>query len=339
VAGYSNLEGDTIRHAVLWRGHSLVDLKTLGGRHSNVQWHGLNDRGWVVGIAETSRPDPYGQEWSCSAFFPTTTNLICRGFWWDGEGRIKPLPTLGGYNSYAAAVNNHGQIVGWAETKVEDDTCDDPQVLQFRAVLWEPKKGRKKQLRPYRGDSASAATDINARGQAVGISGECDIAVGRESAKRAVMWDNGKVKDLGNLGGENWHTPTAISERGDVVGFSNPPGLADPLALAPLAFLWTKHGGIRSLDRLPGDSTSQAAGINSARQVVGTSSSATGVNRAFLWEDGRMKNLNELAEFGFPDSLISAHDINEKGEILARIIESGSGRTLPVLLIPKRVKD
>ena len=52
-----------------------------------------------------------------------------------------------------------------------------------------------------------------------------------------------------------------------------------------------------------------------------------------------MKNLNGLAEFGFSDSLISAHDINEKGEILARIIESGSGRSLPVLLIPKHPRN
>ncbi len=338
AAGYSNFEGDSIRHAVLWRFGRVIDLGTLGGPHSNVQWHGLNDHGMVVGIAETRRPDPLGQEWSCSVFFPAVTGNICRGFWWDGD-KMKPLSTLGGHNSYAAAVNNHGQIVGWAETDVEDDTCDVPQVLGFRAVLWEPKKGRKRQLRPYPGHTASAATDINGRGQAVGISGECDVAVGRESAQRAVMWEDGKVKDLGNLGGKNWHTPTAISERGDVVGFSNPPGLADELELAPLAFLWTKQGGIRSLDRLPGDSTSQALGINSQRQVVGASASAAGVSKAVLWEDGRMKNLNGLAEFGFSDSLISAHDINEKGEILARIIESGSGRSLPVLLIPKHPRN
>ena len=61
AAGYSNFEGDSIRHAVLWRFGRVIDLGTLGGPHSNVQWHGLNDHGMVVGIAETRRRTPWGR--------------------------------------------------------------------------------------------------------------------------------------------------------------------------------------------------------------------------------------------------------------------------------------
>ena len=100
---------------------------------------------------------------------------------------MQALPTLGGINGYAAGVNDRGQVVGWAETPVHDPTCSAPQVLQFRAVLWEPRRHRKRELRPFPGDSTSAATAINNRGQAVGISGECDVAVGRFSARRAVL--------------------------------------------------------------------------------------------------------------------------------------------------------
>jgi probable HAF family extracellular repeat protein len=335
VAGSSNETGDSTRHATLWRNGSLVDLKTLGGPNSNVQWHGLNNRGLVVGIAETDRPNPLNEDWSCSAFFPSVTNLICRGFYWDG-GRMKALPTLGGYNGYASGVNDRGQIVGWAETRVHDPTCRESQVLQFRAVLWEPGKQRKTQLRPYPGDSASAATAINNRGQVVGISGECDVAVGRFSARHAVLWENGKVKKLGNLGGTSWHTPTDISERGDVVGFSNPdvPGDREGEFLV-LAFLWTRRGGIEGLGTLRGDTTSQALGINSRRQVVGVSTSQAGVSRAFLWQDGVMKNLNDLAERSFADSLVTAQDINEAGVITGRLFERSSGRTLPFVAVPK----
>ena len=43
---------------------------------------------------------------------------------------------------------------------------------------------------------------INDRGQAVGISGICDQAIGRYTAKHAVIWQKGGVTDIGNLGAE-----------------------------------------------------------------------------------------------------------------------------------------
>ncbi len=336
VGGFSN-GTDGTRHATVWRHESLIDLKTLGGPHSSVQWHGLNDRGMVVGISETAETDSLGEAWSCAPFFPSASNKVCRGFWWEQGSGMKPLPTLGGTHSYATSVNDRGQVVGWAETRVQDPTCDSPTViLQFRAVLWEPKKHRRRQLRPYPGDSTSGATAINNRGQVVGISGECDVAVGRFSARHAVLWENGKVTDLKNLGGTSWHTPTAISERGDVVGFSNPAAAGDLNGdFLVRAFIWTKRGGIRPVGRLPGDSTSQARGINSRRQVVGVSSSFEGVSRAFLWEDGVIKNLNKLVVPGFADSLVSAQDINDEGHITGTLLELSSGKLLPFVAIPK----
>src|SRR5258708_12520232 len=93
---------------------------------------------------------------------------------------LPPFP--GGFNSYATAVNNRGEIVGWAENGVQDPTCNTAlQTLQFRAVIWE-KDGTMKELPPLQGDSTSAATAINDLGQVVGISGACGIAVGGVSA-------------------------------------------------------------------------------------------------------------------------------------------------------------
>jgi probable HAF family extracellular repeat protein len=256
VAGFANLPGDTIRHAVLWREGVATDLLTLGGENSNVQWPGISNSGLIAGIFEIDEPDTLNESWSCTAFFPRNTGKRCRGFIWS-NGTMSPLPTLGGDQGFAAGVNSRGQVVGWAETPVVDPTCNSPQVLQFRATLWDTRKGQTIELPPYPGDSTSAATAINEQGQVVGISGECDIAVGQRSARIAVLWENGTVTPIGGLGGEFWHTPMDLNEVGQVVGFSNPSGVLG-IDFRPHAFSWTRDGGIVDLGTLLDDSTSQA---------------------------------------------------------------------------------
>jgi probable HAF family extracellular repeat protein len=341
IAGFSLLPGNQIRHAVVWRGGVITDLGTLGGGgggggplvNSSVVWPGENENGMIVGISQTATRDTLGETWSCSAFM-TFTGFTCVGFVWE-NGVMKALPTLGGDNGFAAGVNNRAQVVGWAETRVVDPTCRAPQKLQFRAVLWEPKKGRMRELPPLPGDSTSAATAINERGDVVGISGRCDVAVGRFSAQRSVLWTDGQPGEIANLGGETWHTPMALNERGDVVGFSNPPGDVNGSFLVH-AFLWTRDAGIKDLGTLPGDSTSQALGINERRQVVGVSTSRAGRNRAFFWEDGVMYDLTDIVDAGFGDSLVTAQHINDAGRITGRLFEKSTGQTLPFIAVRKR---
>jgi len=189
VAGFSNLPDNLSRHAVLWHDGVATDLNTLGGANSSLQWPGLNNVGVVVGNSETAELNPLQESWSCAAFFPTVTKHNCRGFVYE-DGQMRKLPTLGGYNGFATEINNRGQIVGWAETPVHDPTCVSPQVLQFRAVIWEPGSRTPHELQPLHGDSTSAATGINNRGQVVGISGKCDVAVGEFSAQHAVTARN-----------------------------------------------------------------------------------------------------------------------------------------------------
>lgn len=332
VAGFANRPGNTNRVAAVWRDGALDTLGTLGGPNSGVLWPGLNNQGMIAGIAETAELDPLNEEWSCTAFFPSVTGHICRGFFWQ-NGVMTKLPTLGGYQGFATGVNSRGQVVGWAETPVHDPTCNTPQVLQFRAVMWGPLNGTMQELPPLPGDSTSAATAINERGQVVGISGECDVAVGEFSAQHSVLWDHGTVTNIGDLGGDAWHTPMDINEAGDVVGFSNPAYVigAD---FNPLAFLWTKGAGIKSLGHLPGDTSSQALGINGRRQVVGVSTSLAGANRAFLWQDGAMADLNDLVATGFPDVLIVAQHINDAGVITGRAVPHGTSIQIPFVATP-----
>jgi probable HAF family extracellular repeat protein len=323
VAGVSHLPGDQVQHAALWRGDSILDLDALGGpeRNSGVLWPVKNERGIISGISQTAQPDPLGERWSCSAFFPaaTGTGYQCLGFVWQ-DGVMRPLPTLGGTNGFATGTNNKGQTVGWAENTVHDPTCVAPQVLQFRAVVWGPKEGQIRELPPLPGDTVSAATALNDRGQVVGISGICDRSVGRFSAIHAVLWEDGKVIDIGNLGGVAWNTPMSINEGGDVVGFSNTSAAAGG-GFAAHAFLWTRSDGIRDLGTLPGDTTSQALGINGRREIVGTSCDADFNCRAFLWRDGVMTDLNTLVIPDYHDTLTTANDINESGRITGQALE------------------
>jgi probable HAF family extracellular repeat protein len=334
VAGFSNLPGDQIRRAALWRDRSIVDLGTLGGPNSSVVWPVKNNRGVIAGIAETGEIDPLGEAWSCSAFFPgEPTGHICLGFVWE-SGEMRALPTLGGNNGFATGVNRQGQVVGWAENTVRDPTCNPPQVLQFRAVIWGFRDGRIQELPPLPGDTVTAATAINDRGQVVGISGICDNAVGRFSARHAVRWEHGMVTDIGNLGGRAWHTPMAVNQRGDVVGFSNLPGDEGGRFNAH-AFLWTERGGITDLGTLPGDTTSQALGINARRQVVGLSCGASGC-RAFLWEDRVMVDLNTLVAPGHAGDLVTAGDINDAGVITGETLDRETGDRLAFVASPTR---
>jgi len=318
VSGYSTTSVGA-RHAALWHdGGDPLDLGTLGTAltlRSTVQWVGMNNTGMVVGISQTDDPAPRGETWSCAPFLGVV-GKICLGFAWE-DGTMIPMPTLGGPNGYAAAVNNRGQVVGWAENLVEDRSCNAPQVFQFRAVLWDPKGGTLQELPPFAEDAASAATSINDRGQAVGISGDCDIAVGRWSARHAVLWDHGVVSEIPNLGGEAWHTPAAINDAGVVVGFSNPPGVTGG-ALLPHAFLWRPGSPIVDLKVLSGDDNSQAFDVNARGDVVGTSCKGD-VCRAFVWQDGVMYDLRDLVDPAFAGTFLSARSISDRGEITGNV--------------------
>src|ERR1700730_15782621 len=146
-----------------------IDLGTLGKRGANswINWGGINDLGEAVGMSETAEPDPNGEDICGFGTF-----LTCVPFLWR-DGHMSALPTVGGNNGQASAINNRGQIAGYAETSVVDSGC--PPYKITLGVLWN--KGKAQPLPTVGSDPDGIAFGINNRGQAVGYSGTCTTAL------------------------------------------------------------------------------------------------------------------------------------------------------------------
>lgn len=330
VTGAANLEGDQTEHPVLWRNNSIIDLHTLGGDNGSAGFPLKNSLGLVPAFAQTSEADPLGENWnftcSLSGNLCEGTNLIQRGFLWVNGLKVK-MPTLGGNNGAAWGANDWGEVVGLAETATVDSNCVAPQVLDYEAVLWTPINNRIQRLPPYPGDTVGAAVGINDYGQIVGATGSC-APVSPAIGAHAVLWENGKVKDLGSLGGAFSNVAYAINNHGQVVGISDLAG--DTTAHA---FSW-QNGTMTDLGTLPGDFFSVAFSINNRGQVVGESCDVNFNCRAFLWQNGQMIDLNSLVSSGSSLYLLSANDINDRGEIVGQAFDQASGAAPAFLLVP-----
>jgi probable HAF family extracellular repeat protein len=281
-------------------------------------------------LSETSTPDPLKED-----FCGFGHHLICLGAFWNGV--ITALPTLGGNNAMAFALNNRGQIIGVAENATHDTNCPAPQVLDFVPAVWGPVTGQVQGLPLLPGDTVGFALGINDLGQVVGSSGSCAntgvTAVGLLYGPHAVLWEYGSATDLGNLGGKMMGKACAINNRGEVAGFSDVPDGAVH------SFLWTRDTGMQDLGALGTDVLGDAAGINNSSQVVGGSCDSSGNCRAFLWQNKKMMDLNDLIPANSPLYLAYALGINDAGEIVGIAVNFKSGEVHAYLAAPVHGKS
>jgi len=224
---------------------------------------------------------------------------------WDSDLGITDLGA-GGRLSRAHSLNDHGQVVGSAETANG----------QFHASFWDA--GLMIDLGALGGDSSSARA-INNTGQVVGlISSKVEVG---EWLDKAFLWTRGGgMVELGSLGG-NESRAGAINDKNDVVGTSK------TVQGHNRAFIWRHDSGMVDLGTLGGRDSSANA-INNVGQVVGWSDitwSDTQQRRAFLWDHGKMIDLSalpEVREAGWSE-LTEAMDINDKGQIVGFGLREG----------------
>jgi probable HAF family extracellular repeat protein len=145
----------------------------------------------------------------------------------------------------------------------------------------------------------STAVAVNDRGDVVGQSGG-----------RAVLWRQGRIVDLGTLGG-GYSGAVDVNEHGDVVGQSE---LAEGVGIH--AFVW-RGGQLVDLSPLPGFPNSYATAVNDRGDVAGFSVGDGGIT-AVLWRpDGTTVDVTALT------GLHEVTDLDNSGRLVGSVMPDG----------------
>lgn len=276
-------------HAYLFDGWSLHDLGTLGGDSSCA--YAINGAGVIVGDSLTGATDASG--WVQQAFRS------------DGF-TMQPMGAEGGA---ARGVNSAGEAVG--ELRRPDGTVHAARFAGGDVV----------DLGALEGLNSSALA-INDAGQVVGMA-DSRVPLTGQLATHGFRHDGAGMVDLGSLGYACWpdgidgaldcferSVATDINNAGQIAGHST-------TAAGPThAFLMT-DGSMNDLGTL-GGRQSWAKALNDSGQVVGAALIADdAAYHAFLFEDDRMYDLNELVtEPAEHPEIWGAEDINNFGQIV-----------------------
>lgn len=307
IAGSAAPSGGTgPRHGALWQNAQTAprDLGVLpGGAFSYAQ--SVNRGDTVAGWGNVPDPAAPGDP----------ARAVPRAWVWH-SGVLTDLGTLGGPGSSAYALNDAGQIVGWANTAGG---------ATQRACLWQ--NGVATDLGTL-GGSDSAATGINQAGQIVGAA--CVSGNRQTGVIHAFVWQGGTLTDLGTLPGSQRSGASAISDNGVIVGASH---FAGASAENSHAVSW-RNNQITDLGTLPGYERSYALGVSNAGEIVGIADQIGGAARAVLWKNGQIVDLNRLIAPGADWTLTKASAVSDDGRIVGSATRGG--RAHAVLLTPVR---
>lgn len=312
--------------AILWQNEKIIDLGTLpeGGYQSEA--NAVNSSGQVVGAAYNTVPDSnpmgtfwlFGGEGGIEPPYPAQT----RAFLWDPQNGMQDLGTLGdGTDAQALYINERGQVAGVSYTGSNPSpSCDYP--LATSSFLWEKGKGMRNL--GGLGGTCTEAGALNNQGQVVGFSN-----LKGDQAYSAFLWKNGKIQRLEGLGG-TYSDAHAINDAGQSVGFAYFAG--DTIGHASL---WNEDGKVTDLGTVGTDLCSYSWAINSQTQVVGGSkpTCTSESDRAFLWEEGAIYDLNTLIPPNSPLYLCCVGSINDRGEMGGYGVDANANQHA-FLLIP-----
>jgi probable HAF family extracellular repeat protein len=268
----------------------------------------LNDRGQMVGTGYAGKAtDP-----------PEIFNMSARAVMTDANGS-RNLGVLPGHDASAATgINERGMVVGSsiADARYGPTTA--------RAFAWTEASGMIDLGVAAPGHRSSEAAAVNERGQVVGTSWDA------QGTPHAFLHEDGRMRALDALGA-GMSRANDINDAGRVVGTFTP---ASSPSEGHAYVLDSASGRVQDLGTL-GGGMGWAQAINNRDQVVGWSSSGLdgpGKARGYLFDDGRMYDLNDLVESDIAHFVERALDINDAGQILA--VGRTRGYTDLLLLTP-----
>jgi probable HAF family extracellular repeat protein len=302
-----------VYHGFGWRNGAVADLGSLAGANYCSDAGSINARGEIGGSSENGLVDPV-------LGFNETHAVV----WKNGE--IIDLGTFGGSEGLGLCLNNRGQEVGLALNAVPDPfsvfdfaLAGSSNGTQTRAFLWDEKNGLQ-DLGTLGGPDAWASV-INERGQIAGQSYTNSIpnpSTGFPTMDPA-LWDNGKIRDLGTLGGVVGFS-AALNNRGQVVGGSSI--ASDPGACYNTGsfeffnpdchpFLWDQGTLIDLTISTIGAVPLTVLAISDAGEIVGGATFPSGAFDAFVWRNRVATDLGNLG-----DAASVAFAINSHGQVV-----------------------
>jgi probable HAF family extracellular repeat protein len=238
-----------------------------------------------------------------------------RGLIWqnDGNGYNLNIYDFGGIESYFFDINNQNQIAGrhiyGPGSTATASTRSHPIYRQDGFV----------NLLPDLNGDTGTARGINSKGD---IVGQLDSdGLNDKTVDNAVIWQKGedgkyKFTNLGTFGSQQ-AVARDINDSGQIIGWTAN-GTGATATSSPFLLQDGKKIDIGTF----GGRLGETAGINQFGQVVGYSQNEAGQDRAFVWNDGKMSDLNNLVMTnltfkGSSVTLSRANGINNFGDIVA----------------------
>jgi probable HAF family extracellular repeat protein len=293
--------------------YQLIDLGTLGGPQSGeALGRVLNNKGTVVGCADTSAPNPEYPNFN--PFLGTPWALpdpyLSHAFEWQ-RGEMTDLGALPGVNnSCESFITDKGLTVGGSENGLIDPLTGWPAM---EGVVW--KDGRVINLGTF-GGNESFAIWANNRGQVVGAAADStpdplSIFFGWGTETRAFLWQEGVKQDLGTLGGPD-ALATMINDHGQIFGASYINSIPNQTTGIPTfdAFLW-ESGTMLDIPNDFGGTETNPFFANNRGQLVGSASlPGDTIFHPFLFGKG---GFTDLGTFGGDNG--EADWINDEGQV------------------------